>query len=46
MLHGSLVHEVLEYFWTETGGTIHKTERELSLDRRHGWVKHNGKKWR
>ena len=34
-----------EYFWTETGGTIHNTERELSLDRRHGWVEHDGKKW-
>ena len=34
-----------EYVWTETGGTIHNTDRELSLDRRHGWVEHDGKKW-
>ncbi len=35
-----------EYFWTETGGTIHNTERDLSLARRHGWVEHNGKKYK
>lgn len=35
-----------EYFWTETGGTIHETERDLTLARRHGWVEHKGKKWK
>ena len=35
-----------EYFWTETGGTIHNTERDFSLARRHGWVEHKGKTYR
>lgn len=34
-----------EYFWTETGGTIHGTAYDPSLRRQHGWVEHNGKKY-
>lgn len=34
-----------EYFWTETGGTIHHTEYDHGLARRHGWVEHKGKKY-
>ena len=34
-----------EYSWTETGGTIHDTERDFTLARRHGWIEHKGKKY-
>jgi len=30
------------YSWTETGGTISRTHRDRSLQRRHGWINHQG----
>ena len=35
-----------EYSWSETGGTIHSTERDMSLARRHGWVEHQGRTYK
>ena len=35
-----------EYFWTETGGTVHNTETDFSLARRHGGVEHQGTKYK
>jgi len=34
-----------EYSWSETGGTIRKTRRDLSPERRHGFVEHDGKRY-
>ena len=34
-----------DYDWSESGGTIRRTERDLSLERLHGWVEHKGKKY-
>ena len=34
-----------DYVWSESGGTIRRTERDLSLERLHGWVEHKGKKY-
>ena len=32
------------YEWTESGGTIRHTERDISLARQHGWIEHEGRK--
>jgi hypothetical protein len=34
-----------EYSWSETGGTLQNTERDLSPQRRHGFVEHEGKRY-
>ena len=34
-----------EYVWTETGGTIRNTERDLSTQRRHGWIEYQGERY-
>lgn len=34
-----------EYAWTETGGMLRHTERDLSTQRRHGWVEHQGERY-
>ena len=34
-----------EYQWSETGGIIHHTERDLSTQRRHGWIELQGKRY-
>jgi hypothetical protein len=34
-----------EYSWSETGGTLQRTERDLSTQRRHGFVEHEGKRY-
>ena len=31
------------YTWTEAGGVIRWTHRDSSRQRRHGWIKHEGK---
>ena len=33
------------YEWTESGGIIRHTERDHSLNRLHGWIVHEGKKY-
>lgn len=33
------------YEWTESGGTIRKTERDSSLERMHGWIEFNGRRY-
>lgn len=33
------------YEWTESGGTIRGTQKDVTLARRHGWVEHKGKKY-
>ena len=33
------------YQWSELGGVIHGTQRDYSLDRMHGWIEHDGKKY-
>lgn len=35
-----------EYLWSETGGTIRNTERDMSTQRRHGWIDHEGKRYK
>lgn len=35
-----------EYIWSETGGTIRNTERDLSTQRRHGWIDHKGERYK
>ena len=34
-----------EYAWSETGGTIKHTKRDLSSARRHGFIEHDGKRY-
>lgn len=34
-----------EYAWTEKGGTIRGTQRDNSLNRRHGWIALNDKRY-
>lgn len=34
-----------EYEWTERGGTIRSTQRDSSLQRRHGWIAHKDKRY-
>ena len=34
-----------EYTWSETGGTLHKTHKDLSPKRRHGFVEHEGERY-
>ena len=34
-----------EYEWTESGGTIRRTQRDNSLKRRHGWIEYKGKRY-
>ena len=34
-----------EYTWSETGGTVKHTRRDLSPKRRHGFVEHDGKRY-
>lgn len=34
-----------EYSWTEPGGLIHRTHRDHSAKRRHGWIEHQGQKY-
>ncbi|MEE4293256.1 MAG: DUF3465 domain-containing protein [Xanthomonadales bacterium] len=34
-----------QYEWSETGGTIRQTERDRSLERQHGWVEYDGRKY-
>jgi len=44
----SINHEVTvrgEYSWTEPGGLIHWTHRDYSVNRRHGWIEHQGQKY-
>ena len=41
----SINDEVLvrgEYLWTEPGGVIHWTYRDISPKKRHGWIEHEG----
>ena len=33
------------YEWTESGGTIRGTQKDNSMERRHGFVEHKGKKY-
>ena len=33
------------YEWTELGGTIRMTNRDNSLQRRHGWIEYEGKRF-
>ena len=34
-----------DYQWSELGGVIRGTQRDNSLERRHGWIEHKGKKY-
>ena len=34
-----------DYQWSELGGIIHGAQRDYSMDRRHGWVEIDGKKY-
>lgn len=34
-----------QYVWTETGGTIRNTSRDLSTQRRHGWIEFAGERY-
>ena len=34
-----------EYSWTERGGLINWTGRDYSIERRHGWIEHQGHKY-
>ena len=34
-----------EYIWNETGGILQNTERDLSPQRRHGFIEHEGKRY-
>ena len=34
-----------DYQWSELGGVIHGAQRDYSMDRRHGWVEVDGKKY-
>jgi hypothetical protein len=34
-----------EYVWTEPGGIIQWTRHDSSLERRHGWIEHQGIKY-
>lgn len=33
------------YQWTELGGVIRGTQRDPSMQRRHGWIEHKGKRY-
>ncbi len=33
------------YQWSELGGVIHGAQRDYSLERMHGWVELDGKKY-
>lgn len=35
-----------KYIWSETGGSVQDTQNDPSTERRHGWVKHKGKRYR
>ena len=34
-----------QYSWTEPGGMINWTRRDYSIERRHGWIEHQGRKY-
>ncbi len=34
-----------KYQWTEMGGIIRDTQRDSSLDRMHGWIRHEGERY-
>ena len=34
-----------DYQWSEMGGVVHGAQRDYSMDRRHGWVEIDGKKY-
>lgn len=34
-----------DYQWSESGGVIHGAQRDYSMNRRHGWVEVDGKKY-
>ena len=34
-----------EYEWTETGGMVHWTHRDIGPNRRHGWIDHGGNRY-
>ena len=34
-----------EYAWSETGGSVKDTQHDPSIERRHGWVEHKGKRY-
>ena len=34
-----------EYLWSEMGGLVRNTEKDSSMDRRHGWIEHEGERY-
>jgi len=34
-----------KYTWSETGGILQNTQHDPSIERRHGWVEHKGKRY-